>query len=194
MNDLSIASVDSLSQCFVENIHKFEFHAKIGGMTPDPQQRITLNTTSVEGTEFIGEYIGKHAPSGVVICLSGTLGAGKTSITRGIARGWGAIEQPTSPTFTLINVYQRHTDEQRFYHIDCYRLAGPDDAISAGIDDIWDTAGIAAIEWPERIRELLPDDLLWLEMKAVGETHRTLTFKAAGERSAALLRKLPSVI
>lgn len=154
---------------------------------------IVLATYSPSETEQLGEQIGAHLLGGDVLCLSGTLGAGKTCLVRGLARGWGAIERPTSPTFTLINQYQRVRDSQTFYHADCYRLAGTTDAWTTGLDDLFDPANVMVIEWPERILDALPTERLWIEIRDLGDTSREFVLVASGDRALALLRLMSQV-
>lgn len=151
---------------------------------------ITWITHHPDETERLGEQLGSLLAAGDLICLSGDLGAGKTCLTRGLARGWGAIQHPTSPTFTLINEYTRHQDGQRFYHVDCYRLEGVTDAWTTGLDDLFNGDGVIVIEWPERIHDMLPSDRLWVQLTDRGGDERELIFTAVGERSGRLLGKL----
>ncbi len=157
---------------------------------PNPHEasEAVLATHSPSETEQLGERIGARLQGGDVLCLSGTLGAGKTCLVRGLARGWGALERPTSPTFTLINQYQRAEDSQRFYHVDCYRLAGIADAWTTGLEDLFDPSSVMAIEWPERILDILPAERLWIEIQDQGDTSRRFTLAAWGHRALALLR------
>lgn len=147
-----------------------------------------LTTHSPAETEQLGERIGARLQGGDVLCLSGILGAGKTCLVRGLARGWGAIERPTSPTFTLVNQYRRDQDSQQFYHVDCYRLAGAADAWTTGLDDLFDPSGVMVIEWPERILDILPAERLWIEIRDRGDTSREFALAASGHRALALLR------
>jgi tRNA threonylcarbamoyladenosine biosynthesis protein TsaE len=153
-------------------------------------ENITLHSNSPDETERIGERIGGLLADGDLILLSGTLGAGKTCITRGLARGWGTVEQPTSPTFTLINEYHRDADQTRFYHSDCYRIEGVADAESTGIEDLFGAPGVLVIEWAERIKALLPPDYVLIELEEDGEGARRLTITACGERPRQLLAQL----
>lgn len=153
---------------------------------------LELQTHSPEETERLGERIGALLRPGDVLCLSGDLGAGKTCLTRGLARGWGSSQQPTSPTFTLVNEYRRATDAQRFYHMDCYRLSGAVEARTTALDDILDAPGVLVIEWPERIAAALPDERLWIEIRDLGDSERAFRLVAAGERAAAILASLSS--
>lgn len=159
-----------------------------GVMTTNTDSKQTIQTSSPAETEAFGERLGSLLQSGDVLCLSGVLGAGKTALTRGLARGWGALERPTSPTFTLINEYHREADAQRFYHVDCYRLSGPLDAVTTGIEDIFDAPGAVVLEWPERIEEILPPRRLWIDIGVDSDNERTFTLRAEGERAADLLR------
>jgi tRNA threonylcarbamoyladenosine biosynthesis protein TsaE len=147
-------------------------------------------TASAAETEALGRRIGEKLASGDLLLLTGTLGAGKTCLTRGLAAGWRAVEQPTSPTFTLINEYHRVCDALRFYHADCYRLRGEIDAVSTGIEDVLNSNDVLVIEWPERIRGLLPDSWLHVEIDATGDDARNFLFTACGDRAVELLQKL----
>jgi tRNA threonylcarbamoyladenosine biosynthesis protein TsaE len=149
--------------------------------------RVVLTTSSPSETEQLGEQIGALLQGGDVLCLSGTLGAGKTCLVRGLARGWGAIERPTSPTFTLINQYRRVQGSQPFYHVDCYRLAGTVDAWTTGLEELFDPSSVMVIEWPERILDILPAERLWIDIRDLGDTSREFALAASGQRALALL-------
>jgi len=99
-------------------------------------------------TESLGEAWGRAAQSGLVIALSGDLGAGKTQLVKGIARGLGISARVHSPTFTLINVYSG--GRLPLFHIDLYRLETREQILSAGIEEYLRPAGVTVIEWAER--------------------------------------------
>jgi tRNA threonylcarbamoyladenosine biosynthesis protein TsaE len=126
-----------------------------------------------------------------VICLSGDLGAGKTALTAGIAKGWGALEPVNSPTFVFVHDHRRAVDALRLYHVDCYRLNSDDDALTIGIEDILDGQAIVVIEWPERISSFLPAERLWIRLEALeDEQERRITLRAIGERFKRLVEKI----
>jgi tRNA threonylcarbamoyladenosine biosynthesis protein TsaE len=151
-----------------------------------------LKTNSPAETEALGERLGASLRPGDLIALAGELGAGKTCLVRGLARGWGAQERPTSPTFTLINEYHQKDGLARMYHVDCYRLEDARDAWSTGLEDVLASGEIVVIEWPERVREILPTDLLWIEIDSTDENSRELRLKAAGSRAGELMAALAS--
>src|SRR5574341_74562 len=155
---------------------------------------LELTSSSPQDTERLGERIGALLQSGDLLCLSGSLGAGKTSLTRGLARAWGALEPPTSPTFTLINEYHRSHDDQRFYHADCYRLQNAADAATTGLEELFDAPGVLVIEWPERISPLLPPDRLAILIEDRGNESRAFTLTACGERAKAILQSLRAAL
>lgn len=155
-----------------------------------PIEPLEIQTNSPGETEALGEKIGRALKSGDMLLLSGTLGAGKTCLTRGLARGWGAQEQPTSPTFTLVNEYHRDKTIERFYHVDCYRMDSINDAISAGIEDLFGAEGVLTIEWPERIKTLLPQEYLLIEITADDIESRKLRLIPCGDRAQALIELL----
>ncbi len=146
----------------------------------------TLTTRSPAETQQLGERLGKHLQSGDLLCLSGNLGAGKTCLARGLAHGWGASERPTSPTFILVNEYHRTSDSQRFFHLDCYRLAGVADALSVGLEDMLGADGVLVIEWPERIADILPAERLWVRIQVTGDESRAFDLLACGPRAVTL--------
>jgi tRNA threonylcarbamoyladenosine biosynthesis protein TsaE len=155
-------------------------------MTTSTDPIHTITTHSLAETERLGERLGAALRDGDLLCLSGPLGAGKTTLTRGLARGWGAVQRVTSPTFTLINEYRRPADATRFFHVDCYRLSGPLDAVTTGLEDALDAPGVVAIEWPERIAEMLPAERLWIAIADAGPGARRFTFRADGARAVKL--------
>ena len=94
--------------------------------------------------------------AGSVICLYGDLGAGKTAFVQGLARGLGVTEYITSPTFTIVNVYE--SGKLPLYHFDMYRLADCDEAYEIGYEEYIYGSGISVIEWPENIADILPEN------------------------------------
>ena len=110
---------------------------------------------SEEETIDLGGQIARELPSKCVVLLIGNLGAGKTTLAKGIAQALGAAdtEDVTSPTFTLIHEYGEHV-----YHIDLYRLDTPEQVASLGLDDLFDRDAVVLIEWGERFAQLMPPD------------------------------------
>ncbi len=150
---------------------------------------MTITTESPDETGKIGERLGKLLQGGNRIYLTGTLGAGKTCLALGIARGWGAVEHGTSPTFTLINEYHR-PDGNVLYHVDCYRLSSVPDALSTGLEDVLDSISPLVVEWPERIEGILPAEALWIAIGDERNSHRKIVFTARGNHAAKLLADL----
>lgn len=123
-----------------------------------------------------------------MLCFYGDLGSGKTTMARGVGRGWGTIYRVTSPTFKLINEYPRARDGMILYHLDFYRLEHADEIITTGIEDIFDNYAAFMIEWPDRIEDFLPPERLAIELRYVTEMKRGLRFEAFGDRSTQLLK------
>ena len=142
---------------------------------------------SPEQTQRLGVRLGELLQPGHLLCLAGDLGAGKTTLAQGIARGWGALDPVTSPTFVLINEYRR-ADDQVLYHVDAFRLSGEDEAEGLGLEDIFDGHGPVMIEWPEKIEGLLPEERLWVRLEWVEESRRQLKMSAQGTTYEGLLR------
>lgn len=109
----------------------------------------------------IGETIGKISKSGDVYALIGELGAGKTVLTKGIAKGIGVEEEPTSPTFVIMNAYE---GKFPFYHFDVYRISQADELDILGYQDFFCSDGICVIEWADKIIDELPKDTVIIEV------------------------------
>lgn len=155
---------------------------------------ILQTSHSTAETVQLGKRLGYLLQAGQIICLAGTLGAGKTHLTRGIALGWGTTDHPTSPTFSLVNQYQRLSDSQRFYHLDCYRLNTPAEVWGIGFEDILnDDNAIVVIEWPERIEPTLPQEKLWVTISQPAQDTRTFALTATGQQSKMLLQSLQQI-
>ena len=110
-----------------------------------------ISVSDIE-TRQIGEDFAKSLKKGDVVCLTGDLGAGKTTFTKGIAKGLGILIEPISPTFNIVNVYE---GDIPLYHFDLYRLSTKEDLYSIDFDDYLFGGGISVIEWPEIAYPLL---------------------------------------
>lgn len=141
----------------------------------------------VEATQALGRRLGEAAKAGDVIAAVGTLGAGKTCLAQGLARGLGVPPEHyvNSPTFAIMQV---HPGRLPFHHIDLYRIADPDEALGLGLDEVIGTDGVAYVEWPARLPEVLPADTLWLAIEPHGEGRR-VRLVGQGPRSRAWLER-----
>ncbi len=149
---------------------------------------------SIEQTLQLGHSLGTLLESAHVICLSGELGAGKTTLVRGIGQGWQSQDRVTSPTYVLLNIYRRQLDSQVLYHLDAYRLEDPQAVETIGFDDILDSNGPLLIEWPERIESVLPSERLWIEIEVDEAEHRLFRITAQGTVHIALVEALHKVL
>ena len=115
-----------------------------------------IETNSAEETFAFGKKIGMEALPGAVITLSGDLGVGKTVFAQGLAKGLDIDDAITSPTFTIVQVYEE--GRLPLYHFDVYRIADPDEMYEIGFEDYFYGQGVTLIEWAELIDELLPSE------------------------------------
>ncbi len=122
---------------------------------------ITKNSNSAAQTIEIGKRIGIQLQKGDILAMQGTLAAGKTTMTKGIADALGVTETITSPTFCLISEYEGKIP---LYHIDVYRLNGIDDFVDLGADDMLYGNGVTIIEWSEKIMDELPDSTIIIKI------------------------------
>lgn len=140
---------------------------------------------SPEQTRRLGMRLGTLLGFNDVICLSGDLGAGKTTLVQGITQGWGSLDNVSSPTFVLVNEYRR-PDGRCLYHLDAYRLANWMEAEDLDMERMLES-GSMVVEWPERIQEVLPEERLWINLRWIADEQRGMTFLAHGERYDAIL-------
>ncbi len=132
-------------------------------------EHVVFDIFSCEQMEEFGHKIAKVVPNGTVIALVGDLGAGKTTLVRGVARALNIKEVVQSPTFNIMKIYLK--GDRPLIHIDAYRLADVNTDI--GLDEyIGYETGLTMIEWPHYIENLLPENTLWIEIKNTGETSR----------------------
>lgn len=115
---------------------------------------VKLVSMTSEQTISIGKKIGNKLTTGMVVTLAGPLGAGKTTLVKGIALSLGISEQITSPTFIIVSEY---SGKYKLYHVDLYRLQSEQEAYDLGLEEMLYGSGITLIEWPEKIEELLPE-------------------------------------
>jgi tRNA threonylcarbamoyladenosine biosynthesis protein TsaE len=151
------------------------------------QNSIEFISRGSEYTRRVGIRLGTILNAGDVICLEGDLGSGKTVLVQGMAAGWGSLDQVTSPTFVLLNLYRR-LDGGRFHHLDAYRLEDAEEAEQLDLESAI-TTGPLVVEWAERISAALPKEHLWVALRIVDEHQRDLIFSARGDHYKSLLEK-----
>lgn len=135
---------------------------------------------SPDAMQQLGRDLAGYLRVGDVLMLHGDLGAGKTTLTQGIAEGLGVFESVQSPTFTLVREHQGR--DFALYHLDLYRLQDPDELENVGWESWIDPQnGVSVIEWPERAGDWLPDRFLLVEIEHFGGDRRAVTFTPYGE-------------
>lgn len=143
---------------------------------------LDLISHGAEQTREIGARLGRRLRGGDVVLLHGDLGAGKTTLAQGIARGLGVADPVQSPTFTIVNEHAAPAVAgavDRLYHLDLYRLAGDADLDSVGLDDLLAPRdGVTLVEWPERAVDRLPAAYLLVRLDHAGEGKRRLVVEA----------------
>ena len=132
----------------------------------------TYRTASEEETIALGERLARALPSRGVVLLTGNLGAGKTTLAKGIVSGLGAApaEEVSSPTFTLIHEY----GNGRVYHVDLYRLEEPRELATLGLDELFDRDALVLIEWGERFGRFLPAQRTEIRIRALAHDEREI--------------------
>ncbi len=131
-------------------------------------------TNSPQETENVGQALAEKLKPGTVIAYEGDLGAGKTAFTRGLARGLGAAERVTSPTYTIVNEYV--SGRLPLFHFDMYRLGSSDELFDIGWEDYLQRGGVCAVEWSENVRDAL-EDALTVRIEKTGEDSRKITIE-----------------
>ncbi len=140
-----------------------------------PKTTIELSN-SEEETYSLGFELGKSLKGGEVIALEGRLGAGKTVFTKGLAAALGVKVPVTSPTFTILNVYEG--ESLKVYHIDAYRLHGGEEAYNAGLTEFFEAKnGVCVIEWASNIESALPIEYKKISFSYFGENVREIKYE-----------------
>lgn len=139
---------------------------------------LTIETESAAQTQALGARLAVQLSAGDVLLLQGPLGAGKSELTRGVAKGLGVTEPVTSPTFTILQVHD--SGRLPLYHFDWYRLAGADELYEMGMDEYLGGDGVAMVEWPTRAAEAVPDIRLEIEITPLGDERRRIVLRPVG--------------
>jgi tRNA threonylcarbamoyladenosine biosynthesis protein TsaE len=147
----------------------------------EPSSLVLISNSPID-TLRIGRILGQGLKGGSCVALSGELGAGKTSLTQGIAEGLGVPDHfvVASPTFTLINEYPGA--EVILYHLDFYRLNGAEDLDDIGYQEYLTGGGVMVIEWAEKIHEAIPDDALRIQCTYLDDEVRKMIMTDCSER------------
>ncbi len=143
-------------------------------------------TTSAKETTILGFQVGLLLKPGMILLLEGDLAAGKTTFTKGIGQALGIERTINSPTFTIMKRYMK--DENKLYHVDLYRL----DDINTDFDleDYINSDGVSVIEWPFKVKDLLPKEYLMVSFTVLDNDQRKITFEAKGDFYESVVRYL----
>lgn len=140
-------------------------------------------TTNYKQTQKLGETLAKEIlelptnKTAIVLALKGNLGGGKTTFLQGFAKGLGIKEKILSPTFVIMKKFKIKKNSN-FYHFDCYRFNKPEDILELGFKEIISNPeNIVAIEWPGKVRKVLPKKVIKISFKFIDKNKREITFK-----------------
>lgn len=139
---------------------------------------MTFLTHSVKQTQKLGEALADQLQPNDVLLMLGDMGAGKSEFTRGLARGLGVIGYVTSPTFTILQVYE--DGRLPLYHFDWYRLSDVEELYELSMDEYLQNGGVAVVEWPSRAPEAVPERRLEIELIPTGDEERCITLTPVG--------------
>jgi tRNA threonylcarbamoyladenosine biosynthesis protein TsaE len=157
-------------------------------MTTATDQQRQLVSPDPGTTTALGRALAAVAEAGDVICLWGDLGAGKTHLAKAFGAGLGVTDTITSPSFILMAEYEGRLP---LFHIDLYRLADATDALSGGLIDDRQSAGVTLIEWPDRLGAATPAQRLDVVIDGAGDDPRTITLRAHGDGPRRYLAVVP---
>ena len=144
-----------------------------------------IKVNNLEETIALGNRLGLLLQPNMLLTLSGDLGAGKTTFTKGIGQGLGITKVINSPTFTILKQYQGRLN---LSHFDAYRLEGQVDDL--GFEEIFDSDDVCVVEWANFIEDILPVDRLTIEIKKIDENIREFVFKTNSEKYAQVVEAL----
>ena len=149
-------------------------------------ENLIFKTFSEDETISLGKKIGSLLKKGDVIAMQGTLAAGKTTITKGIANSLGVEDDITSPTFCLVSEYE---GKMPLYHFDVYRIGCSEEMYDIGFDEYIDSDGVCIIEWANIIEDILPDEYLKIELM-YKETGREMILTPFGQKYEEIVEEL----
>lgn len=153
---------------------------------------VVATTSSVDATRELAGAVSSLARPGDVIVLAGDLGAGKTAFVQGFGRGLGVTDRITSPTFTLVHVYDGRLP---VHHLDVYRLEQMNEALDLGLPEMLDEGGVVLVEWGDAILPMLPHDFLEVRLTfGPSDDDRHVAFRAVGETWARRSDALAGVV
>ena len=139
---------------------------------------IMIMISSSETETFnLGVRLGEKLKAGTVLSLNGDLGAGKTQLTKGIAKGMGIEDYVTSPSFTILNEYEGRV---RLYHFDVYRIEDVNEMYEIGFEEYLFGDGVCIVEWGDMVEEILPENTIHIKIKRLDEDKRELTIDDKG--------------
>lgn len=150
-------------------------------------KELLLFTHSPRQTQSLGGLLGRLAEPGDVILLVGTLGAGKTCLVQGLARGLEVRDNVTSPTFTIIREYRGRLP---LYHVDCFRIDSARETDELGLEDYLGGTGLCVVEWADKVAEALPPEHLLVNIEYAGDRDRRFRLEAHGVRYERLLEEV----
>ena len=149
---------------------------------------LRIRTNSPEQTQAVGRTIGEQAQAGDIYLLTGSLGAGKTCLTQGIAWGLGVPGYARSPTFVLMTRYQ---GRMVLHHVDLYRIGDAEEAWDLGLEEQLTGDGVCVVEWADRAAQIFPPDSLWINLSYGGSVdRRDICLGSSGESSSPRFKPL----
>jgi tRNA threonylcarbamoyladenosine biosynthesis protein TsaE len=149
----------------------------------------TITVNNELGTARVGAALADVLPPGTTVALIGTLGAGKTRLVQAVAAALGvAPASVTSPTFVLVNEYKG--GRMPLYHFDTYRLKDEDEFLELGPDEYFESDGLVFVEWADRVRQLLPEERVEIEIDVASETVRTIKLTGTSETTRNLAKRI----
>ena len=149
---------------------------------------LNFKSNSPEETFAFGQSLGKILGAGQVICLAGDLGAGKTLLVQGLSKALGIEDVVSSPTFTILNVYESVFP---IYHFDLYRLNYAEELFDIGFYEYTEGKGLSIIEWPDKFPGELPEEYLWIDIKTADHVNgRIFQVRAKGSRYEQICEEL----
>ncbi len=153
------------------------------------ERKTVLLTQSTKETIQLGKRMGMLLQPGDTVALVGELGTGKTHCIKGLAAGVGVerANRITSPSFSLIHEYRGRFP---FYHIDLFRLGAEEEAEDLGLEEVFASRGVVAVEWADRIPNLLPKELLRAELVHLGKQTRSISLLGRGKRYEELVTRI----